>query len=62
MFALGKMKNPLGWDKSYKNKKTKQDLFYKLISKNMPTTQIGNLTCLYFPDVLDNITLFYVIR
>ena len=34
MFALGQ---PLGWDKSYRNKKKKQALFFKLISMNMQT-------------------------
>ena len=34
MFALGK---PLGWDDSFRNKKSKQELFYKLISMNMQT-------------------------
>ena len=58
MFALGK---PLGWDdKSYRNKKTKQALFFKLMSMNMQT--YSNHTELGFSDVLDNITLFYVIR
>ena len=34
MFNIGK---PLGWDESYRNKKKKQALFYKLISMNMHT-------------------------
>ena len=57
MFNLGK---PLGWDESYRNKKYKQALFCRLISMNIHTYTNGKE--LFFSDVLDQITLFYVIR
>jgi len=57
MFKIGP---PLGWDNSYRNSQTKQAIFYKMISTNMRT--YDNHRLLYFSDVLDNITLFYVIQ
>ena len=54
------IEKPLGWGKSIKNSPTRQALFLKLMTQNMPT--YNDHTQYHFSDVLDNITLIYVIR
>ena len=51
---------PLGWDESFRDKHVKQVLFFKLIRQNMKTYH--NHTLIQFSDVLDAITLFYIIK
>ena len=51
---------PLGWDRKIKKSTTKQALFIKLMTLSMPT--YSDRTYYHFSDVLDNITLIYVIR
>lgn len=51
---------PLGWDESYRDRKEKQDFFFELIKGNMKTYH--NHEKINFSDVLDAITLFYIIN
>ena len=51
---------PLGWGDSMRRSPTRQALFLKLMTQNMPTYY--DHTAYTFSDVLDNVTLIYVIR
>jgi len=56
MFKLGR---PFGWDESYRDNKEKQERSFLMATSKIPN--YNEKSTLDFNDVLDNITLIYII-